>query len=91
MAEKDERINDQMLRKAVAAEYSVAENSVKITEWRTSGGSADVDNFVTDMLAVKGQASVNGNVKEISYMAKVNPKGGIRREMVKKVGWINYY
>ncbi len=44
-----------------------------------------MDNFATDMVAIIGQASVQGKHIVFSYMAKVLPNGAMRHEMVKKV------
>lgn len=84
-SERDERINEELLKSSVAKKFGVSEDLVRIEEWSTSGGSADGDNFSCELIAVKGSALVNWKPESFSFMCKVEPTVEMRKQMLKQV------
>ncbi len=83
--EKDQRITNELLIGALAAEHKVDKSKISVTEWSTSAGSGVTDNFACDMLAIKGKAVVDGKDKTFDYMAKAEPIPDFKKEMLKVV------
>ncbi len=85
MAEKDERLKDYMLQKALAKDLKIEESEVEVVDWESYAGANPGENFATDMVAVKGKAKIKGGLKDFSYMTKVAPLGEFRANMIKNV------
>ncbi len=83
--EQDSRIQDGMLKKALANQFQVPEDVIEIVEWTSGAGSGAADNFACDMVAVKGKAKINGSLKEFSYMTKLAPDIKIKADMLRSV------
>ncbi len=83
--EKDERISEENLLQALAKEHDVDKSRISLKDWSTSVGSGVVDNFCCEMLAVNGEAVVDGKDQSFNYMVKVEPVAAIRKQMLKTV------
>ncbi len=82
---KDERITEAMLIEAVASEHDVDKSKISIKDWTTSTGAGVTDGFACEMLAIHGEAVVDGKDEAFDYMSKVDPVSVARQQMLKVV------
>ncbi len=83
--ERDPRIEDAMLKKALADQFKVREDEVEIVDWTSGAGSGAADNFACDMVAVRGKAKIKGSLQDFSYMTKLPPAIKAKAEMFRSV------
>ena len=109
--EEQHRLTEEVLKKAIANEFSKIEALVEVLEFNVTGkqhmtistkvggsmewiffgftgGSNKGDNFACEMKAVAVTAKVDGETKNISYMAKCFPLSDARVKFLKDVSYI---
>ncbi len=86
---QDERITETILIEALASEHKVDKLKISLKDWSSATGSGVADNFCCEMLAIKGEAVVDGKSQAFDYMAKVEPVATIRKQMLKAVSTIS--
>ena len=82
---KTHRINEDILKKALAKEICVHENDVKIENFDVSGGAGKGDNFNSVLNVIKVKATARGKNYERSYMAKSYPMSKAHEEWLREV------
>ncbi len=84
---QDERITESILIEALASEHKVDKSKISLKDWSSATGSGVADNC--EMLAIKGEAVVDGKSQAFDYMAKVEPVSTIRKQMLKAVSSVS--
>lgn len=85
MAASSERLTNAILGKAVANKYSLADQDVKVHDFKVSMGAKLGDNFACDVKTVDVTVDVKGVRENINFIAKLLPTDKMRMEMLGKV------
>jgi len=89
MSDTSKLVKKSYLTHALANFYTVNENLIQNLNWTESKGSAAGDGFTTELVAVKGNAIVNGRIQNFSFMVKMTPENGIGNIMVNEMRLFN--
>ena len=85
MVEEQNRITPEILKKAVAKEFSTKEDEIEIIEHNVSPGAAVGDNFATVVKRVDFSYKLNEEVHAHSYIYKEVPHNEFREKFVRGV------
>ena len=85
MVEEQNRITPEILKKAVANEFSTKEDEIEIIEHNVSPGAAVGDNFATVVKRVDFSYKLNEEFHAHSYIYKEVPHNEFREKFVRGV------
>ena len=82
---KDKRITKDILIESLAKEHKISRKKVVLKVWNTAHGSSAREGFACDILAVEGEAILDGKDHRFNYMAKVLPRNPFSLRYLKDV------
>ena len=88
--EEGHKITNEILKKAIACEFSISEHEVNIERFQVSQGSNKGDNFLCVMKAVEVEAIVEEKKRKLFYMAKCIPINAFRAKFLLEVRNFNH-